>query len=291
MSRDRPSLSDLRREIDDIDDAMHDLLMRRAAVAERIRTVKQEAGAGVFRPGREAEILRRLAARHAGALPRGVVIRIWRELISAFIGLQGPFAVAAWDGGEAACVDLARDHFGSVTPLTRHRSTRGVLRAVAEGAATVGVLPLPQEGEPDPWWPALAGGESRVRICVRLPFVAGGAARGDHPGALVVSGGEPEPSGADRTLLLIECGEAPSRGRLTDALGKVGLAPLFIAGGPDSGLPSVAPLYLVELAGFLAPGEPRIASFVDAAPGVLSARIVGAYAEQLGAAPPAGEQA
>lgn len=289
MSRERPTLSDLRREIDDIDDAMHDLLMRRATVAERIRAVKRDAGGGVFRPGREAEILRRLAARHVGALPRDVVIRVWREIISAFIGLQGPFAVSAWDGGGNGCADLAREHFGSVAPLTRHQSVRGVLRAVAEGGATVGVLPLPQEGEPDPWWPALAGAEPRVRICARIPFGAGGTARGDRSGALVVSVGEPEPSGGDRSLLLIECREALSRSRLIEALEKAGLVPLFIAGGPDSGPPSVAPLYLVELTGFLTSDDPRIVRFVEAAPGIGSARIVGAYAEQL--APAAGSGA
>jgi chorismate mutase-like protein len=284
MSRDQPSLSDLRREIDDIDDAMHDLLMRRATIAERIKTVKREAGGGVFRPGREAEILRRLAARHTGTVPRDVVVRIWRELISAFIGLQGPFAVAAWDGGEPGCIDLARDHFGSVAPMTRHQSMRGVLQAVAEGAATAGVLPLPQEGEADPWWPALAGGEARVQICARLPFAPGGAGRGDRAGALVVSRGDPEPSGEDRSVLLIECGEAPSRGRLTEALAKADLVPLFVAGGPDSGPPSVAPLYFVELAGFVTAAEPRLASFIREAPGIRAARIVGAYAVPLDAA-------
>ena len=152
MTRESPSLSDLRREIDDIDDAMHDLLMRRAAIADHIRTVKQQAGGGIFRPGREAEILRRLAARHAGILPREVVIRIWRELISAFIGLQGPFAVAALDGGEAGCVDLARDHFGALTPAQRSDEPLGALRAVTDGRAQIAVLGLPVG---DGWWRTL----------------------------------------------------------------------------------------------------------------------------------------
>ena len=35
-----------------------------------------------FRPGREAEIVRRLLARHHGPLPRRVLPRLWRELFA-----------------------------------------------------------------------------------------------------------------------------------------------------------------------------------------------------------------
>ena len=61
-------LDDLRREIDHIDDTIHDLLMRRAAVVERVGIVKgqMEAAEGqangapaqapiYLRPAREAE--------------------------------------------------------------------------------------------------------------------------------------------------------------------------------------------------------------------------------------------
>ena len=65
MSHDSNNLSDLRREIDDIDDAMHDLLMRRASVVERVKQLKKKNGNVIYRPGREAEIMRRLAERPA----------------------------------------------------------------------------------------------------------------------------------------------------------------------------------------------------------------------------------
>ena len=82
MSASPPSLEELRREIDEIDDAIHDLLMRRAQVVEQIGIAKRPDNQ-IFRPGREAIILRRLAARHTGAFPIAVVVRIWREMIAA----------------------------------------------------------------------------------------------------------------------------------------------------------------------------------------------------------------
>ena len=41
MANKRESLDDLRHEIDEIDEQVHDLLMNRAALVERIREVKR----------------------------------------------------------------------------------------------------------------------------------------------------------------------------------------------------------------------------------------------------------
>lgn len=66
MPSDSRSLTELRREIDAIDEATHDLLMRRAGIVERVRTAKGGLDTGnAWRPAREAEILRRLADRHS----------------------------------------------------------------------------------------------------------------------------------------------------------------------------------------------------------------------------------
>ena len=59
---DRPSLADLRREIDRIDESMHGLLMERGDIIDRLISVKetQETGSA-FRPQREADMMRRLS--------------------------------------------------------------------------------------------------------------------------------------------------------------------------------------------------------------------------------------
>ena len=282
MTRDNNDLSDLRREIDDIDNALHDLLMRRASVVDRVKDLKQNDGGVVFRPGREADIMRRLAARHSGPLSRNVVVRIWRELMSAFVSMQGPFVVSVWDTGEVGCWDVARDHFGTETTMTRHQSAGAVLHAIAEGAATVGVLPLPQDGEADPWWPALAVGQAnRLQICARIPFASRGNSRGIRSGALIVSAAVPEPSGNDRSLLLVECDDSTSRGRLTDGLVGAKFDIVAVVGRPSSDAEAAQPVFLVEISGFATPDDERLTSFVENATGIVSAGIVGAYAVPL----------
>ncbi|MGC8477535.1 MAG: chorismate mutase, partial [Acetobacteraceae bacterium] len=111
----RGDLAALRAELDRMDDALHDLLMRRAAVVADVAATKPAGGSGL-RPGREASILRRLLARHAGPLPARGVVRIWRELLAATTAMQGPFSLAVFDpapGGAVAAA--AREQFGALT--------------------------------------------------------------------------------------------------------------------------------------------------------------------------------
>ena len=62
-----PTLADIRREIDRLDEGMHRLLMERGEVIDTLIEVKKtQASGSAFRPGREAEMMKRLAERHHG---------------------------------------------------------------------------------------------------------------------------------------------------------------------------------------------------------------------------------
>src|SRR5262245_58506181 len=109
-----PSLAELRREIDRIDESMHGLLMERGEIIDRLISVKQTQESGsAFRPAREAEMMRRLVDRHRGILPLDTAESIWRVIISTFTYVQAPFSVHAdLSAGDASMRDSARFHFG-----------------------------------------------------------------------------------------------------------------------------------------------------------------------------------
>ena len=283
MSADSNNLDDLRAEIDTIDESLHDLIMRRAEVVARVKDAKQGAGGGVFRPGREAEVLRRLVGRHTGDLPSAVIVRIWRELISAFVSMQGAFKIAVWDAEDPAYWDIARDHFGSQTPLTRHATTRGVLQAIADGSATAGVLPMPQIDEADPWWPLLSNvsGVRQVRVVARLPFASGGNGRGGQSEALLVADITPVETGEDRSYLIIECAEPISRSRLTGPLSSAGLTLTALVTLPKSAATTGRELFLLEIDGFTTADDSRIAKFLEDNVEFSMACVVGGYAVPL----------
>lgn len=257
-------LADLRRRIDAIDDRLHDLLVERAEIVGRVATSKRVAlsakggDPAFYQPAREAQILRRLAGRHRGLLPFAPVVRIWRELLAATVRLETPFAVAVFvPAGAGSLWDLARDHYGSQTPMTPYRSQDEVIRAVAEDRAAVGILPLPQEGEAEPWWPALMSlDENGPRVVARLPFGARGNARGEAD-ALAIGRGAPQESGADRTVVAIEAAAAVGRARLRGCLVESSLACTSFAAWEHG---EVA-VNLVELDGFVPLADPRLACF------------------------------
>src|SRR3569623_898530 len=87
-------LKPLREQIDAIDAQILELLNRRARVAQEVGHVKAETNAPVFRPEREAQVLRKVAERNSGSLVGGDVQTIFREIMSSCRALERRVNVA-----------------------------------------------------------------------------------------------------------------------------------------------------------------------------------------------------
>ncbi len=281
-AQDDSSLGELRRRIDEIDAAIHDLLMQRIEVTQRVGAAKG-ASSMFMRPGREAMVLRRLIGRHRGDLPRALIVRIWREIFAAVTALQGPFAVAVYaPEGSFGYRNLARDHFGWRTPITAYRSAAQVLEEVDDGRATVGVLPVPVEDGSSPWWRSLArDGEVKPRVVARLPFAQVESSSAEVPAALAISVAEPEETGNDRAYLVIETGQLVSRSNFKQQLANVGFEARDIQSWEEGGDRS---LNLVEVEGFVAADDARLARLREQDDGTFShVWAVGGFAVPLSA--------
>ena len=178
-----PSLADLRRDIDRIDETIHGLLMERGEIIDRLIAVKhtQESGSA-FRPAREAEMMRRLVDRHVGILPLDTVESIWRVIIATFTYVQAPFSVHAdLSTGDAAMRDSARFHFGFTVPFVPHMGAASVVAAVSDSKGDLGLVPAFATAGAGAWWSALEF-DAAPKIIARLPFVD----RADHPAGMPV---------------------------------------------------------------------------------------------------------
>jgi chorismate mutase / prephenate dehydratase len=248
-------LATLRGDLDRIDDQLHDLLMQRAQVVER---VARSGKRGTYRPGREASIIRRLLRRHSGGLPAQALVRIWRELLAGTTAMQGAFSVAVWETDESAgFTQAAREHFGALTPLRVHRSPGQVMAEVSRGAAAVGVLPYPTEADTprDAWWTALLRRDHpRLHVVARLPFWTPRAAGAPIVQSLVVSAIAPDASERDRSLLGLDLDRDVSRARLTQVLIDAHLSPSCLILRRDQGMHALA-----EVDGHLTDDDPRLA--------------------------------
>lgn len=217
-------LARLRAEIDALDDRVHDLLMQRAEIVERVTSQGGKRGVPI-RPGREASILRRLLSRHQGSLPPQTVVRIWRELFSGALMIEGGLTIAVADGTQAELPAVAREHFGPLTAMRRHRTPSQALADVTSGAAHAAVLPLPSDEDDDQaaWWVGLMhGGEPRLSIVGKLPFWARRIEGVPQTGAYVVSSLTPDASGSDRSLIGIEIMPDTSTARIVGMLRDAG---------------------------------------------------------------------
>ncbi|HEX7006097.1 MAG TPA: chorismate mutase [Alphaproteobacteria bacterium] len=225
MSASEDRLKSLRREIDEIDDKLHDLIMARMETVAKIGKAKSADNQEILRPAREAAIQRRLVERHRGAFPRIGLVRIWRELISASIAAQGEFRVAVYvPDGSHGTIELAREEYGSATPLLVCRSVGEVIGLVSDGKAAVGVLPLPRVEDKEPWWRNLVATAKAVpKVVARLPFAGVRNGPDGDVEALAIAFAPFEATGADRTLLMFEATAEVSRALLSSALASAGL--------------------------------------------------------------------
>lgn len=276
MDTTEPSLDDLRREIDEIDASLHDLIMRRAAIVEQVAAAKGPQADSGMRPGREAEILRRLAARHRGPFGKGPLLRIWREIIASLTAMQGPYSVAVFSDDGDGLWDLTRDHFGSYTNLSHCATRREVVAGVADGTWTHGVLPYPDEIDERPWWAGLWSSDA-PNVVVRLPFVEPGNIRDRGTSALVLARVPPEDSGDDRSLLLLETGQEVRRPVVREMLAAAGLDGEIVCAAADG-----TAHYLAEAAGFLGNGDDAVGA-LQQLKNVERVRIIGAYPAPIAA--------
>ncbi|NER81930.1 MAG: hypothetical protein F6K42_20660, partial [Leptolyngbya sp. SIO1D8] len=270
-------------DIDRIDDEIHDLLMARAEVVAKVAAAKGPAllTASPIRIEREAQMLRRLAARHTGSLPFMSVADLWHELIAAMTAIQAPFA-ATIAGGEGAVqrFDLARQQFGSSIPVTVAEDARNAVRQVADGTAGVAVMPPPENGTPGakaadaPWWTLLTAAEGSPSIVAALPFVVDADGdmpvrrrylAGDGPRAVALAKAPRNASGDDITLVI-----ATSRGFVSpDSCGetfeRAGLSAWRLAfaddphAGPETDKGAGAPqLHLIAIDGHIERDDDRL---------------------------------
>ena len=135
----------LRREIDGVDDELLKLINQRAGLAGRIGALKQ--GAPAYRPERETEILRRVAAMNPGPLALERVSSVFREVISACRGLEEAIRVT-YLGPEGTFSEQAvRQHFGRAVEALPVPSVDEAFRRCEAGAAQFTVVPVENSTE------------------------------------------------------------------------------------------------------------------------------------------------
>lgn len=252
------SLADLRVQIDALDAELLRLVDARAALGRAIGAVKAKEAAGgapvsLLRPDREALLIRKLLNMPHEAASAGVIVRIWRELISENLRIQGGLHLDLSSADQSREVLVwARERFG-FAPSFGYLNGPAEVIAAARDPRHIGVLSLDPRG--GAWWARLLA-EPQVRIIAALPELS--AAR---PHAVAIAAVAPEPTGDDITFFVSDSGEREDR--IIETLSQRGFAAEWLC--------SAQGLKLFGLAGYVQENDQRLAGALGSLSGIIGA--------------------
>jgi len=255
------TLAQLRVEIDALDADLLRLVDARAALGRAIGEAKVREGGdhtgSLLRPDREAMLLRKLVATPREAASKDVVVRIWRELISENLRIQGEASgglhldLSASEHSQEVLV-WARERFG-FAPSYGYVADAATAIAAARDPRHIAVLGLDPRG--GAWWARLLA-ERTVRVIAALPEL--GQTR---PHALACAAITPEPTGDDLTFWVSDA--AASENKLMDELSHRGLAAEWLC--------SAQGVKLFALIGFVQENDARLGGALGSLSGVIGA--------------------
>jgi len=139
-----PTLDQLRKRIDTLDEQLQALLSERASCAQQVAEAKrnEDADTVFYRPEREAEVLRLVRERNKGPLSDDEMVRLFREIMSACLALEQPLTIA-YLGPEGTYTQAAAlKHFGHSVQLKSLSAIDEIFREVEAGSADFGVVPV-----------------------------------------------------------------------------------------------------------------------------------------------------
>ena len=144
-----PVLSEVRQRIDGIDQQIQGLIAERARWAQQVGKAKGKLKAAVdyYRPEREAQVLRQVLDRNSGPLSDEVLLRLFREIMSACLAQQEPLKIGYLGPEGTFSQQAVAKHFGHSAHGLPLSSIEEVFQEVEAGHADFGVVPVENSGQ------------------------------------------------------------------------------------------------------------------------------------------------
>ena len=145
----KPDLAQVRAQIDGIDQQIQSLIAERAQWAHQVGKAKGKLAAAVdyYRPEREAQVLRRVVDRNDGPLSDEVLVRLFREVMSACLAQQEPLKVGYLGPEGTFSQQAVHKHFGHSAHGMPLASIEEVFQEIEAGHADFGVVPVENSGQ------------------------------------------------------------------------------------------------------------------------------------------------
>ncbi len=141
------TLEKKRKEIDEIDEKILNLLNERAKIAKAISGEKRKEGGKVYAPERERALLEKLFEKNKGPLSNKALESIYRNIISECRALEAPLKIA-YLGPKTTFTHMAAiKNFGSSCSFIPKNSIKEVFSEIEKEEADYGVVPIENSTE------------------------------------------------------------------------------------------------------------------------------------------------
>jgi len=140
-------LEKLRKEIDQYDGQLLEILNKRMEVVKRIGDLKRSTNTVIYRPEREKDIIDRLAAESKGLLQRPAIEAIFLEIFAISRNLELPERIAYLGPEGSFTHQAAESRFGAMSEYMPLASIESVFESVDTGRVRFGVIPIENNQE------------------------------------------------------------------------------------------------------------------------------------------------
>jgi len=136
------TLSLFRRQIDQIDQKILDLLNKRSRIVLKIGSLKTKEKRAYYVPSRERRHLDRLKKINKGPFPHHSLQSVFKEIFSASLSLQSPIKTGYLGPAGTFTHAASLRHFGHSTEMVPMTSISKVFEEVEHGRLDYGVVPI-----------------------------------------------------------------------------------------------------------------------------------------------------
>jgi chorismate mutase/prephenate dehydratase len=141
------TLDDLRRQIDQLDDQLLQILNARMEVVRQVGELKRSSQALIYRPEREKSIVDRLVEKSDGLLNRGAIEAIFLEIFAVSRNIELPERIAFLGPEGSFTHQAAESRFGAMSEYVALPSIRSIFESVETGRVKFGVVPIENNQE------------------------------------------------------------------------------------------------------------------------------------------------
>ena len=143
-------INKFRKQIDKIDLQILDLLKKRSKIAENIG--KEKKSNNLFRPERQANILKKILKKNRNNLKPSHILSFWRSIFLSQIDIQGGIKLIIPNNVFKSHIKTVYDYFSHDIEIITENNTSKALDKVYNDKNILMILPYPSNKKDSRWW-------------------------------------------------------------------------------------------------------------------------------------------